>query len=101
MHIVIAAPRLSAVADGTSDRPLSHVIAHIQAFSVSLEMRVIKRQLLIFAHLINYIAAESVAADPDDFAVGGRQHRGSAWRHNIYCAMDPATGTRGFERVEK
>ena len=99
MQMIIAAACVAGVADISDDVALSHLIAHAEAVGVVIEMRVIKDQLLIVAQLINYLAAESVATDPDDLAVRCRQHRSSARDHNVYCAVDPASGTRRVERV--
>src|SRR5262245_28191711 len=99
MQMVIARARVAGVADVADDVALADVIAHAEVFGVAVEMRVIKDQLLIVANLINYFAAQPVATDPDDLAVGGRQHRSSARDHNVYRAVDPATGTRRVESV--
>lgn len=101
MQMVIAWASVAGVADITDDCALSHVIAHAEACSVAVQMRVIKDQFLISAQLINYLAAEPVAADPDDLAVGGGQHRSPARNHNVYCAMDSSSGTRRAERIVK
>ena len=99
MQVVIAGACVAGVADISDDIALSHVIAHAEAVGVVVDMRVIKDHLLIVAQLVNYLAAESVAPDPDDLAVAGRQHRSFARDHNIYRAVDPATGTRCVESV--
>src|SRR5262245_16086434 len=98
MQMVIAGACVAGVTDIADDVALSHVIAHADV-GVVIEMRVIKDQLLVGAQLINYLAAESVAADPDNLAIGGCQHRSSARDHNVYCAVDSAPGTRRVERV--
>jgi hypothetical protein len=99
MQMIIAGARVAGVTDITDDIALSHVVAHAEAGGIAVEMRIIKDQLLVGAQLINYLAAESVATDPDDLAIRGRQHRSSARDHNVYCAVDPAPGTRRVERV--
>jgi hypothetical protein len=99
--MVIAGAGVAGVADIPDDIALSHVTAHAESVGVVIQMRVIEGQFLIFAQLVNYLAAQSVAADPDDFAVGGGQHRGSARNHDVYRAMDPSPGTRRAERVLK
>jgi hypothetical protein len=99
MEVVITWAGVAGVADISDDFALSHVIAHAEAFSVAVQMRVIKDHLLIGAQLINYLAAEPVAADPDDLAVGGGQHRSPARNHNVYRAMDSSSGTRRAERI--
>jgi hypothetical protein len=99
MQMVIAGARVAGVADISDDISLPHVIAHTEAVCVVVEVRVIKDQLLIVAQLINYLAAESVATDPDHLAAGGGQHRSPARNHNVYCAMDSSPGTRRAERV--
>ena len=99
MQMIIAGACVAGVADISDDIALSHEIAHAQAVGVVVEMRVIKDQLLIVTQLINYLAAERVATDPDDLAVGGGQHRSSARNHDVYCAMNTPAGTRRAERV--
>jgi len=99
MQMIIAGACVAGVADISDDVALSHVITHAEAVGEAVEVRVIKDKLLIFAQLVNYLAAESVAPDPDDLAVGGRQHAGSARNYNVYRAMDPAPGTRRVESV--
>lgn len=99
MQMVIAGACVAGVADIADDITLSRVIAHFEIGGVAIEMRVIKDQLLIGAQLINYLAAASVAANPDDLAIVGRQHWSSARHDNVYCAMDPSAGTRRVERV--
>src|SRR5262245_60316379 len=99
MQMVIAGACVAGVADISDDVALSHGIAYAETGGVVVEMRVIKDHLLVVAQLVNYLAAESIAPDPDDLAVAGRQHRSSVRDYNIYRAVDPATGTRRVERV--
>lgn len=99
MQMVIAGACVAGVAHITDDVALSHVITHAEAVGVAIEVRVIKDQLLIVAQLINYLAAEPVATDPDDLAVGGGQHRSPARDDNVYRAVNAAAGTRRVERV--
>lgn len=99
MQMVIAGACVAGVADIADDIALSRVIAPFETDGVAIEMRIIKDQLLIVAHLINYLAATSVATDPDDLAIGGRQHRSSARDDNVYCAVDSTAGTRRVERI--
>src|SRR5215813_6905661 len=99
MQMVIAGACVAGVADISDDIALSHVISNAEIVGVVVEMRIIKDQLLVVTQLVNYLAAESVAPDSDDFAVPGRQHRSSARDHNIYRAVDPAAGTRRVESV--
>lgn len=101
MQMVIAGACVAGGADIADGIALSRIIAPFEAGGVAIEMRVIKDQLPISAQLINYLAAASVATDPDDLAIGGRQHRSSARHDNVYCAMDPPAGTRRVERVEQ
>ena len=99
MQMVIAGACVAGVADISDDVALSHVIAHAEPVGVVVEVRVIKDQLLIVAQLVNYLTAESVAPDPDDLAVGGRQHRSPVRDYNVYRAVDTAAGTRRVESV--
>lgn len=99
MQMIIAGTCVAGVADVTDDIALSRVIALFEPGGVAIEMRIIKDQLLIVAHLINYLAAASVATDPDDLAISGRQHRSSARDDDVYCAVDPSAGTRRVERI--
>src|SRR5687767_4045399 len=99
MQMVIAGACVAGVADIRDDVALSHEIAHAEAVGEAVEVCVIKDILFIFAQLVNYLAAESVTPDPDDLAVGGRQHTSSTRNHYVYCAMDPAAGTRREESV--
>src|SRR5262245_47633838 len=99
MQMVLAGASVACVADVADDVARLYHIAYAEAVGEAVEVRVIKDQLLILAQLVNYLAAESIATDPDDLAVGGRQHWSSARDHNVYRAVDPAAGTRREESV--
>lgn len=99
MQVVIAGTCVAGGADVGDDVALSHAIAHAEVGGVAIEVGVIKDELSVVAQLINYLATESVAADPDDLAVGRGQHRSSARHDDVYRAVNASAGTRGVECI--
>src|SRR5262249_11992528 len=99
VQMAIARARVAGITDVADDIALARIITRGNVVGVAVKMRVIKDQLLIIAHLVDRVAPGFVLGKPDELAVGGRQHRSSARRDDVYCAVKSSARTNRVERI--
>src|SRR2546430_1890353 len=100
MEVKISGPGITRIADISDYLALPDEFAWRKAINITLEMGIIKHELLICTQLIDGCSAAVTLEKFYDFSISSGDNWGSGWSRDIDCVMDTSFGARVSKGVE-